>query len=110
MYAKDGSILDRREQLRVKLKNLGDEARTIRKEELRISGQLHHELWFHRVTVVRGEARSTHLAYGLIKGRTLQQMEVKSETPPDWERIRKLVAKYGPAGMVVVPVPLAKAA
>lgn len=101
MYAKDRTtVIDRREQLRVKVKSLAAEARIIRKEELRTTGVLQHELWHHRISVVRSEARCTHLAYGFIRGRTLEQMEAKSDTPPDWERVRKMLKKYGPTGML----------
>lgn len=101
MYSKDRStIIDRREQLRVKLKSLAAEARIIRREERRTSGVLQHELWFHRIKVVRSEARCTHLAYGFIRGRTLDQMESKSDSPPNWDKVRAMLKKYGPVGML----------
>lgn len=49
---------------------------------------------------MRSAARSTHLAYGFIRGRTLEQMEAKSETEPDWDNVRKMLKKYGPVGML----------
>lgn len=101
MYAKDNvTIVDRREMLRVKLKSLTAEAKIIRREEQRTHTELRHELWWHRVSVVRGEARCTHLAYGFIRGRTLEQMEKKSVCPPNWEKVRAMLKKYGPAGML----------
>lgn len=101
MYAKDHvTIIDRREMLRVKLKSLAAEAKIIRAEEQRTHTVLRSELHDHRVKVVRSEARCTHLAYGFIRGRTLEQMEPSSETEPDWDRVRKMLKKYGPAGML----------
>lgn len=101
MYAKDKTtIQDRREMLRVKLKSLAEEARIIRREELRSWGQLRTELHLHRVKEVRSEARHTHLAYGFIRGLPLDRIEAKSETPPNWERVRKMVKRYGPANFV----------
>lgn len=108
MYAKDKvTIQDRREMLRVKLKSLAEEARIIRKEERRSWGALRHELWVHRVGPVRFEARAAHLAYGLLRGRTLQQMEQRDtiDSPELKTRVDQLLKKYGPAKLV-----LAKAA
>ena len=108
MYAKDKSITDRREMLRVKLKSLAEEARIIRKEELKTWGQLRTELQLHRVGTVRHEARCTHLAYGLIRGRTLEQMEGNStreatDRPIDWDKVKSMVKKYGPKEVITVP-------
>ena len=100
MYSKDNRIIDRREMLRVKLKCFAAEARIIRREEQRTHGDLRDELSRHRRGIVRWEARHAHLAYGFVRGRTLAQMEPKSDTTPDWEKIRKMLKKYGPAGML----------
>lgn len=100
MYAKDRiTVQDRREMLRVKINSLAVEARIIRREERRTNGLLRIELHDHRVKEVRSEARHTHLAYGLIRGRRYEQME-RSVTgyPPDWERVRKMIKRYGPLG------------
>lgn len=105
MYTKnaDGSytLLDRREMLRVKLKSLAEEARIIRLEERRAwrHPELREELHRHRVDQVRATARDTHVAYGLIKGRTIEQIEGKSGTEPNWDAIEKMIKKYGPKGM-----------
>lgn len=109
MYAKDKTtIIDRREMLRVKSKSLAEEARIIRREELRTHGALRDELHQHRVRELRFEARATHLAYGFIKGRTLEQMEPKRYVGdwPKWmiemsdkalfDRVRVMIKKYGP--------------
>lgn len=99
MYDNDTKkIIDRREMLRVKLKSLAAEARIIRREELRTHGALREELHRHRVDIVRKVARDTHVAYGLIRGRTYEQIEPKTnpDSAPDWDAVNKMVAKYGP--------------
>jgi hypothetical protein len=101
MYTREGTIKDRREMLRVKVKSLAAEARIIRQEELRSSGMLRDELRNHRVIQLRFEARSAHLAYGFIKGRSLVQMENKASTKPNWKRIKEICKKYGPFDFVV---------
>lgn len=106
---KTKAVVDRREMLRVKIKSLAEEAKIIRQEERKTRGLLRDELHLHRVREVRSEARASHLAYGFIRGRTLDQMEKRSELQPDWEKIKRMCAKYGPAGFVV-PAQLAKAA
>lgn len=101
MYDKDRTtIIDRREMLRVKLKSLAEETRIIRKEERRTNGALRQELYLHRINEVRSAARSTHIAYGLIKGKTLEQMEHTSNSDPDWPAINKMITKYGPKKQV----------
>ena len=101
MYANDKTtIQDRREMLRIKLKSLAVEARIIRREELRAWGPLREELHRHRIDVVRAAARESHIAYGFIRGRTLEQMEAKSAKPVSWEAVRKMVKKYGPRDFV----------
>lgn len=108
MYAKDrATIIDRREMLRVKLKSLAEEARIIRREELRAHGEIREELYRHRIDTVRAEARATHLAYGFIRGLTLEQMEPVRNVgvPADLAELRDkalfakvdvMVRKYGP--------------
>jgi hypothetical protein len=119
MYAKDRTtIVDRREMLRVKVKSLAEEARIIRREESRSFGELRDELHRHRAQYLRAIARDTHIAYGFIKGRTLEQMEAKSEKSPNWDAVRKMIKKYGPRDFVepecmrpaVVAAPMLKAA
>jgi|SRR6185369_8384312 len=108
MYAKDKvAIVDRREMLRVKVKSLAEEARIIRREEQRSWGPLRNELHAHRVRALRQAARQAHLAYGLIRGRTIGQMENRRwiDLPSvDREAIIKMLKKYGPATGVVYDV------
>lgn len=122
MYSRNGKLVDRRELLKVKLKSLAAEARIIRQMELqersratRIrkgwvkadgsvtpgrvpSEQMRHELWLHRIGPLRYEARLTHIAYGLIRGKTLDQIEGKKPKPFDEARVKAMLMKYGPKG------------
>lgn len=142
MYDKTFShIIDRRELLRVKLKNLAQEAALIRREENKIlwvksagnalwaavgAGEadprvlrglrramtrkvgdygLYLELHNHRVMVVRQAARLANLAYGAIRGRTLEQMEPGGKSPllnSEKLEIQRLFKKYGANG---APIP-----
>ena len=103
MYSKDGKLIDRRELLRIKLLSLVAESKIIRRAESRTKNELRNEMAHHRATVVRAATRSTHLAYGFIRGKTLTQMEAKSRTPPDWDSISKMLKKYGPKEMMQMP-------
>lgn len=49
----------------------------------------------HRVNVVRPEARATQIAYGFLRGRTLDQIEGSAISEPNWKRVEELVKKYG---------------
>lgn len=102
MYDKSGkTVVDRREQLRVKIKSLAEEARIIRMEEKRTHGVLRDELHLHRVGIVRNEARHAHLAYGFIRGRAHEQME-KNKPPFDQKKVQYMVEKYGPKVTILV--------
>lgn len=61
-----------RAKFRVKIKSLADEARTIRGEERKACGRGDYpacnSLHYHRVMVVRAEARATFLAYAFCRG------------------------------------------
>lgn len=97
MYAKGTlTIVDRREQLKIKVNSLSEESRIIRKAEGKTHGQLREELYLHRTRDVRQETRSATLALGFIKGRTWEQMEIAPYTLPNWNRVKTLIAKYGP--------------
>jgi hypothetical protein len=97
MYAKGSStcILDSREKLRVKIKSLAEESRIIRKEELRTHGPIRESLYLHRVGIVRTEARHSQLAFGIIQGKTLEQMEPNAKSKPNTARVKQLAIKYG---------------
>lgn len=102
-------IVDRRELLKIKVKSLADEARTIRHQEKKTQGVFRDELANHRRGVVRDAARHTQLAYGLIRGVDLRQMEANAGMislsgqawgQPDWAAIKKMIVKYGPKDFV----------
>jgi len=103
MYSKTPSgdyvIVDRREQLKVKIKSLATEARIIRHAELKTRGALREELYLHRVHVVRREARSSLIAYAIIRGKSLEKAETAPRMPPDWETVRRMCKKYGPSSL-----------
>ena len=104
MQDKFGKIIDRREMLKVKCKSLAEEARIIRREENRATGQLHNELHEHRVRELRWHARDAHVAYGLVKGRAYEQIECKTlpQSSPNWENVERMCKKYGPKDFVLV--------
>jgi hypothetical protein len=96
MQDKEGKMIDRREMLRIKLKTLVAEAHIIRKEEKRTWGQLRNDLHRHRVLTVRKEARDTHLAYGLIRGRTKDRIEAAAKSEPNWTNVHNMLMRFGP--------------
>ena len=99
--------------LKVKYASLAEEAKIIRRLErkalkrarrvkawseqypLTNDAKVFQSLRCHRKEVVRPEARSTHLAYGFLRGRDYKQIESKCYNQPDWPRIEKLIEKYG---------------
>lgn len=84
--------------LKIKIKSLADEARTIRLEEKRWPGKSPERqgLYEHRILDVRKEARSAQLAYGYLRGRLYKQLENHTRKPIDFKRVIDLAAKYGP--------------
>jgi len=88
-------MLDRRIQLKVKVKTFAAEARIIRKEELKATGRQRISLHLHRVGIVRSGARYAQIAYGFIRGREYLQIERNAKTPPDRVRLRKEVERFG---------------
>tara|TARA_R110000772_G_scaffold51809_11_gene118915 strand:- start:500 stop:1027 length:528 start_codon:yes stop_codon:yes gene_type:complete len=90
-----------------KLKKRADRAARRHESYKQVSLRMRMALRSHRVDDLRPMARSAHLAYGFIKGRTLEQMEQprtgaslarKPYKPVDWDEVRRLCAKFGPAG------------
>lgn len=99
-------VKDKRSLLRIKIKSLAAEARIIRREELRTKGSLREEMYRHRTHDVRLEARATQLAYGLIRGRTEQQLEPHRRPMTDVEvkqlaaKVAGMLKKYGPPSVI----------
>lgn len=88
---------DQRTALKIKIKNLADEARTIRVEEKKVHGRDRWELQQHRRTTVRSAARRTLIAYQWIRER---DWETNASTlaytrMDDWSHIERMVKKYG---------------
>jgi len=92
--------------LKIKIKSLAAEARIIKEEERRwrYPHPMRESLRRHRRHDVRAEARHSLIAYGFLRGRRYAQIERPKEAwvghergsgPPDWNRVRDLVAKYG---------------
>ena len=85
-------------QLKVKIKTLAAEARIIKQEEQRAKKrrktELLQSLTEHRKGVVRQEARLSLLAYGFLRGRSLQQIE-SSQRPVDWQKVQVMAQRYG---------------
>ncbi|MCF8861662.1 putative structural protein [Agrobacterium phage OLIVR2] len=48
----------------------------------------------HRTNEVRKEARSSFIAYGFLRGKSLASIE-QTDKPIDWDRVESLVKKYG---------------
>lgn len=86
--------MDQRVYLKVKIKSLAAEAKIIRAEE-RKNKYFRTGLSSHRKTVVRSEARHTLLAYGFLKGKRYRDLEPTAKNKPDWDRVRRMVEKYG---------------
>jgi hypothetical protein len=94
-------------ELKIKLKTLAYEAKEIRKFEKKLfkagarlgrqdlvwkANSLHD----HRQQVVRNAARSTHLAYGFIKGKPYEALEKDPHTQPNWKEVLRMICNYGP--------------
>ena len=88
-------------ELKIKIKNLADEARTIRTEESKLHGMEKWKLQHHRKTVVRDAARRSLIAYQMIRGRDWQQHALQdpdyATAAKDKKEIERMVRKYGPA-------------
>ena len=66
-------------------------------------GVLHTEMHEHRIKELRRAARSAHVAYGIIRGRSLEKIETAPKVDPDWKEIERLVKKYGPPRGMELP-------
>lgn len=86
---------ERTRHLKVKIKNLAEEARIIRKEEAQTSGMERWGLQHHRKTVVRRAARHNLLAYAFLCGRPYSCVEsAQTQRMPDWKRIHKIAIDF----------------
>jgi hypothetical protein len=56
------------------------------------------DLRHHETEVVRVEARATHLARNFLMGnpyRTVEKVNHPHRKGPDWDRVQRMVEKYG---------------
>jgi len=81
--------------LRIKVKSLADEAKTIRQEAKKTSGMVKWGLNHHRTTVVRRHTRHNLLAYGLLAGIPYEIMEKKCHQAPDFIWVAKIAKSFG---------------
>lgn len=90
---------DQRTHLKIKIKNLADEARTIRTEERKLRGMDKWSLQHHRKTIVRMAARRTQIAYQIIRGRDWEANASHDAftRASDWSEICRMIKKYGSA-------------
>ena len=89
--------MDRRRQLKIKIKSLAAESRFIRHEERQTAGEVRRELYLHRIQIVRQVARTSLIAYAFLRGRPYRQVEQRSATRPDWNAVEKTVQRFGVA-------------
>ena len=81
--------------LKIKVKSLVDEAKTIRAEAKKVSGMVKWNLNHHRTTVVRRHTRHNLLAYGFLRGREYSQMERICYEQPEWGFVKKTALNFG---------------
>jgi len=86
---------ERKIHLKIKIKSLADEARTIRAEARKVKGMARHRLNEHRTGVVRTEARHSLLAYGILRGMLYERMEKKCEEIPNWTKVTDMAKRFG---------------
>lgn len=80
----------------MKIKSLAEEARIIRHEERKAPDpESRNSLREHRIWDVRREQRSSLLAYGYLRGQAYRQMEPKAHEPPHYQRVAKMIEKFG---------------
>ena len=87
--------------LRIKVKSLVDESKTIRKEANKTSGMAKWRLNHHRTTVVRVHTRYNLLAYGLLRGIPYSVMEKKCYGRPNLAAVAKHAKKFGGTPAVI---------
>lgn len=84
--------------LKIKVKSLASEARIIRKEAKKTSGDVKYGLNAHRTSVVRPQARASLLAYGILRGVPYCVMERSCRYEPDFNRVIKMATSFGARG------------
>lgn len=89
-------MINKKLGLKVKVKHLAEEARIIRKEELKHNGDTREWLYLHRIHTVRPIARASNIAYGFAKGTPLKKIERYPDRIPTsiWAKVAAMVVKY----------------
>ncbi len=91
--------MKRNPYLRVKIKSLADEARTIRNEERLAKANKDfatvNSLNQHRTGKVRRAARETLLAYQYLRGIPYEACECKNSRPINTKAIERMCKEYG---------------
>ena len=89
-------------ELKIKVKNLADEARTIRQEENKLHGMAKWDLQHHRKTVVRNAARRTLMAYQIVRCKDWEPSASHNRFTrmSDFAEVSRMVKKYGTAEAV----------
>ena len=84
-------------KLRVNVKSLAAEAKIIRQEAKRYPGDSSERgcLNWHRISVVRDEARAAQLAYAFLRNIPYSVVESEGSKPVNVGRVSKLAGKYG---------------
>jgi hypothetical protein len=82
-------------ELKIKIKSLADEARTIRTEEQKLRGMEKWNLQHHRKTVVRDAARRSLIAYAFCRLKPWDCSASAEKLDADWKEISRMVRKYG---------------
>lgn len=87
--------------LKIKVKSLVDEAKTIRKEANKVNGMVKWNLKHHNTSVVRPHTRTNLLAYGILIGTPYHKMEKKCLEAPNWTWVKKTAMNFGGAEEIV---------
>ena len=87
-------------KLKIKSKSLAEEARIIRKEERKLTGEDRDELVMHRRGTVRQHARATYLAIAFLRHRAYKTVEHKCNSTAYRDyyvipKVEAMVKKYG---------------
>ena len=89
--------------LRIKIRSLADEARSIRQEARKTTGMVKWGLNNHRTMVVRPHSRHNLLAYGLLRGVPYEVIEKKCQLAPNLSGIEKHARKFGGTDDIIKP-------
>ena len=60
-----------------------------------IADPIREQMYVHRVGVVRRESRNAHLAYCIIRGKSIEKIDSGIYPGPNWKEVQRLVEKYG---------------